>query len=139
MNRLLHWLNPNTPLRGAAFGFLFGLIAVEALFLAFAIKDDFRVKRVEFYIIAGVCFAIPWAVLWTISGSVCWLCRNHAGTVATSSAFLVGVGYSFWESSDWLNPWLPLTVPFYTAVAFIPCLLFCFATFGVIHATREAR
>jgi hypothetical protein len=142
MMRVFRWLNPNTPLRGLAFGLVFGFVGVQALFIALSIRDDFHFKSVGLHLLGGLCYAVPWVIIWGMSGVVCKLSRSHLGTVATGCAFAFGIGYSFWEGPKHLHPWLLMTVPFYTFLFVIPCYVLAAgvaAVLGWIGDPEEAE
>jgi hypothetical protein len=134
MKRLLRWLYPKTLLRGLVFGYLFGFLAVPVLGVAIAIQNgDSLLSGLRLG--PGLVYGVVWAVIWGMSGIACQFTRTHVGTVAMACAVACGVGYSFWEGPKRLHPWLFLTVPFYTFLAFLPCALLCAgigAMFGLV-------
>ncbi|MCI0702812.1 MAG: hypothetical protein L0241_17160 [Planctomycetia bacterium] len=141
MKRFLRWLNPNRPLSGAVFGFVFGFIAVQSLFITFALQDG-TFKGLRFHLLAGALYAIPWVLLWAGSGAVCGAIPGHPGTLSTLLAIACGIGYSVWEGPKLLDPWLPMKVPFYTFIAMFPChWLGCViaALFGRIRDPEETQ
>ena len=137
MKRILRWLQPNSFLSGSTFGFVFGFVALQALFVALSVDHDYRFKSLSFHLSAGSLFAIPWVIIWGASGAARGKIPGHPATLATLASITVGFGYSFWEGPKHLHPWLPITVPVYTVLAFIPCHLIGLVIFMLFKRTLD--
>jgi hypothetical protein len=118
MKRLLRWLNPNSFLRGLRFGYLFGLVGWVVMVTAFILKSSNPTDafwRDLKLIPPGFLWAIPWAVLWSMSGAMCRGVPGYPATVLTLIGIAAGTAYSL-TTGTW-GGWQIITIPFQSAVA----------------------
>jgi hypothetical protein len=138
MKRTLLWLNPKTGLRGLVFGYLFGLVGWLVVIAAFVLRSSDPAKafwRELSVLWLGFLWAIPWTVLWGLSGTLHWAIPRYPASVITACSVVAGTTYSL-TIGTW-GGWQTLTIPFNSAVA---AFLFHLPGFGIvamIYLSRE--